>query len=613
VRSRVKWQKTERSLIPVPKPSHMSNIMAASRYTDFNLYARLLRQAQPYWPHIGALLLLNFLSTPVALLTPLPLKIAVDNVVGSHPIPGFLGAILPQVAARSPTAVLVFAAGLFVAIALLDRLRYLGSSLLGTYTGEKLLLDFRTRLFGHAQRLSLSYHDSTGTADSMYRIQHDAGSIYWISIYGVTPFVGAGLTLIGMVSVTAQIDWQLALIALVVLPLMFLITSDSSRRLRNGWETAKNLESSTLSVVQEVLMALRVVKAFGQEEREQARFVSRSGEGMRARIRLAFIDGGFGLLFGLTIAVGSALVLFIGVGHVQIGLLTLGDLVLVMGYLAQLYVPMHVISNTITTMQSALASAERAFALLEKAPDVVEKPDARALTRATGAIAWHSVCFGYDDGQFVLRNLSFEIPPGSRLGIVGATGAGKTTMVSLLIRFYDPTHGRILLDGVDLRDYKLADLRNQFGIMLQEPVLLSTTIAENISYARPGSSKREIIEAAKAANAHEFIMGLPQGYETLVGERGMRLSGGERQRISLARAFLKDAPILILDEPTSSVDIDTEAAIMEAMERLMRGRTTFIIAHRLTTLSNCDLRLEIDAGRISNGRSSASPTSFDAA
>ncbi len=249
-------------------------------------------------------------------------------------------------------------------------------------------------------------------------------------------------------------------------------------------------------------------------------------------------------------------------------------------------------------MQSQLASAERAFSLLDEQPDVAERPNARPLSCASGTVAFRNISFDYAKDRPALRNISFEIGPGTRLGITGRTGAGKTTLMSLLTRFYDPTEGQILLDGIDLRDYKLADLRHQFGIVLQEPVLFSTSIAENIAYARPDASDEEIVAAAKAADAHEFIIRLPQGYETQVGERGMQLSGGERQRISLARAFLKDAPILILDEPTSSVDVKTEAVIMEALERLMHGRTTFMIAHRLSTLQNCDRLLVLEHGRL---------------
>jgi ATP-binding cassette subfamily B protein len=269
-----------------------------------------------------------------------------------------------------------------------------------------------------------------------------------------------------------------------------------------------------------------------------------------------------------------------------------------MGYISQLYAPLKTISRKTASMQSHFASAERAFALLDEPADVIERPGARPLVRAKGAVAFQGVSFAYRGDQPVLGDVTFDVAPGTSVGIAGATGAGKTTLVSLLSRFYDPTSGTILLDGVDLRDYKVADLRNQFAIVLQEPVLFSTSITENIAYARVGASFEEIVAAAQAANAHDFICRLPQGYDTLVGERGMRLSGGERQRVALARAFLKDAPILILDEPTSSVDVKTEATIMEAMERLMQGRTTFMIAHRLSTLEHCDVRLRIEEGRM---------------
>jgi ATP-binding cassette subfamily B protein len=280
------------------------------------------------------------------------------------------------------------------------------------------------------------------------------------------------------------------------------------------------------------------------------------------------------------------------------GVLTLGSLLLILGYLAQFYSPLKIVSRKVASLQSHLASAERAFDLMDEPPDVIERPDAQPLIRSKGAVVFHNVSFSYQDDQSVLKDVSFEIPAGTRAGIAGQTGAGKSTLVSLLTRFYDPTSGQILLDGNDLRDYVIADLRDQFAIVLQEPVLFSTSIAENIAYAKPGASKDEIIKAAKAANAHDFIVALPDGYETQVGERGMRLSGGERQRIALARAFLKDAPILIMDEPTSSVDTKTEFGIIDAMDRLMQNRTTFMIAHRLTTLENCDVLLMIEDGKL---------------
>jgi ATP-binding cassette subfamily B protein len=573
-------------------------VTTSKDYGDLALFWRLLRQARPYWPHIGILLLVSLLSSPLALLTPLPLKIAVDSAIGSRPLPGFLDALLPDAATRSEGTVLVLAVGLAMAVALLTGLVELVSSVLSVYTGEKLVLGLRTRLFRHAQRLSLLYHDSRGTTDSAYRIQYDAPSIQWIMTDSIPSLATAVVTLVGMVYVTFRIDWQLALVAMMVSPFLFGSAWAYGRRLRPRWIRVKQLDSSALSVVQEVLGSLRVVQAFGQETREGERFVRRSGESVHNRVRVAFIEGGFALMIGLITAAGTAAVLFIGVRHVRSGVLTLGDLLLVMGYLASLYAPLNQLSKSKATLQSWLASAERAFSLLDEVPDVIERPRARALTRASGAVAFNDVSFAYRENHPVLRNVSFEVDPGTRVGISGRTGAGKTTLMSLLTRFYDPTTGQILLDGVDLRDYRIADLRNQFAIVLQEPVLFSTSIAENIAYARPGASEDEIVEAAKAANAHEFIVGLPRGYESRVGERGMSLSGGERQRIALARAFLKDASILILDEPTSSVDTETEATIMEAMERLMRGRTTFIIAHRLGTLANCDAWLEIEDGRV---------------
>jgi ATP-binding cassette, subfamily B, bacterial len=589
--------------MPLPGPDVQATtdrrgVTTPNDYGDLGLFRRLLRIARPYWPHIGFLLLVSLLSSPLALLTPLPLKIAVDSAIGTRPLPGFLDALLPNAATRSDGTVLVLAVGLAMAVALLTGLLELVRSVLSVYTGEKLVLGLRARLFRHAQRLSLLYHDSRGATDSAYRIQYDAQSIQWIMTDSIPSLATAVVTLIGMVYVTFRIDWQLALVAMTVSPFLFVSAWAYGRRLRPRWIKVKQLDSSALSVVQEVLGSLRVVQAFGQETREGERFVRRSGESVQNRVRVAFIEGGFALLIALITAAGTAAVLFIGVRHVRSGLLTLGDLLLVMGYLASLYAPLNQLSESKATLQESLAGTERAFALLDKVPDVVERPKARPIARATGAVAFNGVSFAYRENHPVLRNVSFEVDPGTRIGISGTTGAGKTTLMSLLTRFYDPTAGQVLLDGVDLRDYRIADLRNQFAIVLQEPVLFSTSIAENIAYARPGASEEEIVEAAKAANAHEFIVGLPRGYESRVGERGMSLSGGERQRIALARAFLKDAPILILDEPTSSVDTGTEAAIMETMERLMCGRTTFMIAHRLGTLANCDARLEIEDGRV---------------
>jgi ATP-binding cassette, subfamily B, bacterial len=398
--------------------------------------------------------------------------------------------------------------------------------------------------------------------------------------------------------VTALIDWQLALLALCVIPVLYVLTLVFGEHARRYWTEVLNIDSSAMSVVQETLSALRVVKAFGTEDRERERFAGRSRNMVRKHISVALVQGGYDLLVGMTLAVGTAAALFLGVHHVESGVLSLGELLMVMAYLGMLYEPLQTLSKKIVDLQSGLASAERAFALLDQVPEVTEVIDARPLGRARGAIELRNVSFGYGDGHEILRAVSFAVQPGARVGLQGVTGSGKTTLVSLLTRFYDPTSGAILLDGVDIRDYRLKDLRNQFAIVLQEPVLFSTTIADNIAYGRPAARPHEIVAAARLANAHDFIESLPEGYRTPVGERGQRLSGGERQRVALARAFLRNAPILILDEPTSSVDVGTESKIVDAIERLMQGRTTFMIAHRLSTLTGCDVRLQIENGRV---------------
>jgi ATP-binding cassette subfamily B protein len=569
----------------------------AATYSDLTLYRRLLDQARPYWPHLGALFALGLLATPIALLVPVPLKIVVDSVLGTRPLPGPLGVWFPT-AAQSPTAGLVLAIGVLLTVTLFAQIQSLVNTWLRSYVGEHIVLGFRARLLEQGQRLSLSYHDTTGTADTAYRIQHDAQSLQYVAVDGMIPFVSAAISLVAMVAVTARLDWQLAVVALAVSPVLFVLSRIYRRRMRGQSRAVKKLESSALQVVQEILSGLRVVKAFGQERRETERFEGRARAGLAARLKLALAEGRFGLLVGLTTAGGTAAVLYLGVGHVRAGVLTLGELLMAMSYLAQLYQPLATISRKAAGLQSYLASAERAFSLLDEVPDVPERPNARLLTRAAGAIEFQHVSFGYDAERAVLRNVSFTVAPGTRVAVMGATGVGKTTLVNLLTRFYDPTAGAVRLDGVDLRDYRVADLRRQFAIVLQHPLLFSTSIAENIAYGRPTASQEEIQGAAVAAHAHDFIARLPHGYGTQVGELGQKLSGGERQRIALARAFLRDAPLLILDEPTSSVDLKTEAVILDALERLMRTRTVFLITHRPSTWAMCDLWLQLERGRL---------------
>jgi len=500
-------------------------------------------------------------------------------------------------AAMSKTAMLIAAGALLTVVSLLTYSFALSLALLRTYMGEKLTLGFRAKLFHRAQQLSFDYHDRKGTLDAVYRIQNDATALQGFAISGIVPLCANAVALSAMIVVTARIDTLLAVVALANCPVLYLLMALSRRSVRPRWAELKAAESAALGVAHEVLAALRTVKSFNREQQEEERFVGRAGKLVTGNLRIVLIEGSFDLLVGLTIALGTASVLVIGVWHVQAGVLSLGSLLLVMGYLAQVYKPLETISRQATKLQSYVASAERAWALLKSAADVPQRPSARPLRRACGRVTFEHVSFAYR-AEWALDDISFEVAAGTAVHIVGRTGAGKTTMMNLLARFYDPIRGRILLDGMDLRDYRLDDLRRQFALVLQEPVLFSTTIGENIRYARSDATQQEIIAAAKAANADDFIARLPEGYDTSVGERGLTLSGGERQRISLARAFLKDAPILILDEPTSAVDPGTEVAIIDSLDRLITARTSFIIAHRPSTIRHCDQIIHIEGGRL---------------
>ncbi len=573
------------------------------------MFPRVLDQARPCWPQLAGIVTLSLLSAPLGLLLPLPLKMVVDRLSSGQPAPVWLRALAPDALRDSA---LGLAIALLLAIALITHLHGLATWILQTYTGEKLVLDFRQRLFWHAQRLSLRFHDEQGCNDTAYRIQHDAPAIQYVTIQGVVPLLSAGFAFVGMVYVTARIDWQLALIAIALSPVLFVLARSSSTRVHDRWHTVKKLDSSAMAVLNEALTSVRLVKAFRREEREDERFLLRSSKRMWSQVKLAWIQAGYHTAIGLVIAGGTAVALGVGVQHVRSGLLTLGELLLVMSYMAQLYEPLRTVSSKIPELQAWMVSLERAFELLDEIPEALDCPGARPIRRAHGHIRFENVSFAYGPGRSVLRNVSFDVPPGARVGIVGRTGCGKSTLVGLMARFYDVSSGRILLDGVDLREYRLGDLRDQFAIVLQNNVLFSTSVAENIAFNRPDATEDEILAAATAAGAHGFISQLPEDYDTEVGDRGDRLSGGQRQRIAVARAMLKDAPILILDEPTSAVDVKTEAEMMLSTEALMRGRTTFMIAHRLSTLRDCDLLLRIEDGtvKVEPAASVYQPTEF---
>ena len=560
---------------------------------------RSLREMRPYSRSIALLFVVSLSVVPLTILTPLPIKLIVDNVAGSQPFPEYLSILAPDPSQLSKEYVTALALGILLGGTVLSYLQNLVSIWLTNRVGNRMTTDMRVRLFRQMQRLSTVYHDTKGTTDSTYRIQNDATSLRSLSTDGLIPLVTAVLTLGGMMLVMVRLDWQLALIALSVTPFMFLFTLVYKRRMRLGWRKVKSSESAAMSAAQESLSAARVVKAFGQEERENEEFRFRYTETASAALKVLVEGGVYSMLVGVVTAIGLAAVLYVGIQHVLAGTLSLGALLMVNYYLTQLYSPLKDMGKKVLDVQMALAGMERFLEILSEQPDVPEKRGARWLDRAVGKIAFHNVSFGYDRSRLILRQVSFGIAPGMCLGVVGPTGSGKTTLSSLILRFFDPTEGVITLDDVDLKDYRIADLRNQFGVVLQDTLLFSTTIAENISFAKPEATSDEIVEAAKLAGAHEFIKRLPDGYDAQVGERGMKLSGGERQRISLARAFLKDAPILILDEPTSSLDVQTEATVLDAIQRLMKGRTTLMIAHRASTLRTCNSILILEPGGMS--------------
>ena len=561
----------------------------------FPVLLRVVSESRQCAGFLALISLLSLLSLPLTLLYPVPLKIVVDSVLGQKKVPSFVSDFLPV---HSNGTALGLAVGLLLAIAVIVNFQGLASWWLQTYVGEKLVWDFRAKLLNHVQRLPLYFHDRYGATDSVYRIQHDAPAIQYVLLQGLIPWVTALLTVLAMIYVTLQIDTSLAMVALGIVPILLVLTLASSRIVRRRSQTIKDLDSSAMSVIQEVLGCIRVIKAFGQEDQEHARFVRRSTKRVSGQLRLALLQAVFNMFIGLTIAGGTAACLYIGVRHVRTGVLTVGSLLVVMAYIAQLYQPLQALTNKTSDLQSWITSMERCCVLLDYAPEIAENPLARSLVRARGEFEFCNVSFEYGDSGRGIHDISFSIPAGSRVGIVGTTGAGKTTLLNLIMRFYDPTEGQVLLDGIDLRDYRIADLRKQFAVVLQEPVLFDASLAENIAYGKRTATDEEIVTAAKSACAHQFIMKMPRGYDTLAGERGSGLSGGERQRISLARAFLRDSPVLILDEPTSSVDVHTEGEILSATATLMQERTTFMIAHRLETLRSCNMILVLEKGRL---------------
>ncbi|HVB61633.1 MAG TPA: ABC transporter ATP-binding protein [Ktedonobacteraceae bacterium] len=570
------------------------------------LMRRLLRRCAPgQIPMIALGLAVSLVSAGAALLQPWPLKLVVDNVVGNHPLPAPLadlaGVITTHTALTSSPKVallIILCLGVLVIQSLVSILEVFSTYLLVSI-GLRMVFKLRCSLFDHIQQLSLSFHDATAVGDSLYRVTWDTYCVQELFNSGIIPALTATFTLVGIAIVMLSLDWKVTLAALMIGVPLVLFIRRMDRPMTEFSLRVHERESDISSRVQETLTGIRAVQAYGREEFEGVRFRQHANASMRANLRLTVLESGSQAVIDLLLAAGTAAVIGVTAVEALRGQLTVGDVVLLVAYVAMLYQPLQTLASTAVVVQSAAAGAQRVFAVLDAPPDVADTEHAIELQgRSSGHIAFEHVSFGYREELLTLQDVCIDIPAGGTVALVGPSGAGKTTLASLLIRFYDPRAGRITLDGVDLRSLTLQSLRRNIALVLQEPVLFSASIRENIAYARPGVPLEEIKAAARAAGAHEFIMALPEGYETEIGERGVTLSGGQRQRLSIARAFLKDAPILILDEPTSALDAETEAQLLEALEHLKMGRTTLIIAHRLSTIRSADQIVVLQDGMV---------------
>ena len=553
-----------------------------------SIYRRVLAYYRPFSAQTALGLVLSLAAIGLNLLKPWPFKIIVDDILGRNPNAPF---------GNSPSLIPLLCLAL-VGIQLLWGLLNLASNYLFVKIGLQALLKLRTDLYAYLQSLSLKYHDSRRSSDSSFRVAYDSQSIQTIYNKGFTNIFGSVLTLIGMFVIMLRLDWQLTLLSLGIVPLIIAAIYFFAHRIRTESIFIQERDSAVLMQVQEGLSSIRMVHAFGREDFEVSQFRERAHESLQANLRLTLTNVKSALVIGTLMAVGTAAMYYLGSLHVLAGTLSLGTLVLFTVYLTMLYQPLQELTYTTWAMEGATAGAKRCFEVLDRADDVVDAPDATEIVEAKGAIAFDKVSFGYGSAQPVLNDVDLSIAPNQIIAIVGGTGAGKSTLLSLVPRFYDPATGRVTLDGQDLRSVTKKSLRAEIGIVLQDTVLFSTTIRENIAYGRPDATEHEIREAARRAQADEFISRLPNGYDSPVGERGGHLSVGQRQRIGIARAFLKDAPILLLDEPTSALDPATEAAIMETIKELMRGRTTLIVTHRLATIHNVDQIVVLEHGRI---------------
>jgi len=552
-----------------------------------SIYRRVLRYYRPFLGQTIFGLCLSLIGIGLNLLKPWPFKIIVDDFLRAG------SAIRPDW--RFWVLLLCLA---LIGIQVLWGIINWITNYLFVKIGLQALLKLRTDLYSYLQSLSLKYHDARRSSDSSFRVAYDSQSIQTIYNKGFTNIFGSIITLIGTFLIMLRLDWQLTLVSLGIVPLVVGAIYLFAHRIRRESTSIQEQESAVLAQAQEGLSSIRMVHAFGREEFEVHQFQRHARQSLQANLRLTLTNVNSALVISTLMVVGTAVMYYIGTLHVLAGTLTLGSLLVFSAYLLMLYQPLESLTYTAWAMEGATAGAKRCFEVLDRPDDVVDSPGAVTISSAKGAIAFQAVTFGYMPQRYVLRDIDLHIEPNQIVGLAGGTGAGKSTLLSLVPRFYDPTAGSITLDGHDIRQITKKSLRAQIAIVLQDTLLFSTTVRENIAYGRPDATEEEIIEAARRAQADEFIRQMPEGYDSTVGERGGHLSVGQRQRIGIARAFLKNAPILLLDEPTSALDPSTEAAIMETIKELMRGRTTLIATHRLGTIHNLDQIIVLEHGRI---------------
>jgi len=553
-----------------------------------SIYRRALHYYRPFLPQTLLGLVLSLCGIALSLLKPWPFKIIVDDILPRNPNAHF---------GTSPDLIPLLCLAL-VGIQLLWGLTNLASNYIFVKVGLQALLKLRTDLYAYLQSLSLKYHDARRSSDSSFRVAYDSQSIQTIYNKGFTNIFGSVITLIGAFLVMVRIDWQLTLLSLAVVPAIVAAIYFFANRIRRDSTSIQEQESALLAQAQEGLSAVRMVHAFGREEWEVRQFHLQAQQSLHANLRLTLTNVNSALVISTLMVMGTAAMYYLGTLHVLAGTLTLGSLLVFSAYLLMLYQPLESLTYTAWAMEGATAGAKRCFEVLDREDDVVDVPDAQEIDETAGAIGFQKVSFGYTTGQPVLHEIDLSIAPNQIVALVGGTGAGKSTLLSLVPRFYDPNEGSLTLDDRDLRQITKKSLRAKIAIVLQDTLLFSTTIRENIAYGRPDATDVEIREAAHRAQADEFISRLPAGYDSPVGERGGHLSVGQRQRIGIARAFLKDAPILLLDEPTSALDPTTEAAIMETIKDLIHGRTTLIVTHRLATIHGVDRIVVLEHGRI---------------